>query len=130
MSGIFLFILPFLLAADPAWMTKRIADWSEQDARQLLTNSPWVKKVAANVLAGLSPYQRREGGDMQAEGGGRDGLGLDPSLIGSVPNLMTGPQRRPPEDRSPPAIAQARDPLGKRTARSCGGNQNQRNRRA
>ena len=79
-----------LYAADPAWKTKRIADWSEQDAQEVLTNSPWVRTVSATVLAGLSPYQRREGGDMRAEGGGRDGLGFDPSLVGGVVPMLTG----------------------------------------
>jgi hypothetical protein len=79
-----------LLAADPAWMTKRIADWSDQDAQQILTTSPWVKTVTATVLPGLSPYQRREGGDMRAEGGGRDGLGFDPSVVGGVVPMLTG----------------------------------------
>jgi hypothetical protein len=79
-----------LTAADPVWMTKRTAEWSEQDAQAVLTNSPWVKKLTATLLPGLSPAQRREGGDMNAEGGGRDGLGFDPSVVGSLPNLMTG----------------------------------------
>jgi hypothetical protein len=52
------------------------------------------------VLAGLSPSQRREGGDMNGEGGGRDGLGFDGSLIGSAATLMTGinaqPRKGPP----------------------------------
>jgi hypothetical protein len=84
-----LFVI-LLTAADPAWMTKRIAEWSEQDAQTVLTSSPWVKNLTATLLPGLSPAQRREGGDMNAEGGGRDGLGLDPSVVGSLPNMMTG----------------------------------------
>jgi hypothetical protein len=83
-------LLGLLMAADPAWMTKRIAQWDEQDAQQVLTNSPWVRVVTATLLPGLSPYQRREGGDMRAEGGGRDGLGFDPSMVGGVVPMLTG----------------------------------------
>jgi hypothetical protein len=87
-----LILLPaaMLVAADPTWMTKGIAEWTQQDATQVLTESPWVKKAVVGVLAGLSPSQRRDGGDMNGQGGGRDGLGFDPSLIGSVPTLLTG----------------------------------------
>jgi len=90
-----------LLAADPTWMTKGIADWTQQDATQVLTDSPWVKKAVVGVLAGLSPAQRRDGGDMNGEGGGRDGFGFDPSLIGSIPTLMTGINA--PAKKKPPA---------------------------
>jgi hypothetical protein len=98
---LFVFLpVTFLTAADPTWMTKGIADWSTQDATQVLTDSPWVKKAVVGVLAGLSPSQRRDGGDMNGEGGGRDGLGFDPSLIGSIPTLLTGinapPKKKPP----------------------------------
>ncbi len=84
------FLVSLLLAADPAWMTKRIAEWNEQDAREILSSSPWVKVVKPTVLPGLSPSQRREGGDMNAEGGGRDGLGFDPSVVGGVVPMLTG----------------------------------------
>jgi hypothetical protein len=85
-----LFVTTLLAAADPVWMTKRIAEWSEQDAQQVLTISPWVKKLTPTILPGLSPSQRRDGGDMNAQGGGRDGLGFDPSVVGSVPHALTG----------------------------------------
>jgi hypothetical protein len=86
----FSFIAATLVAGDPAWMTNRIAEWSEQDALLVLSNSPWVKKVTPTILPGLSPAQRRDGGDMNAQGGGRDGVGFDPSVLGSVPHVLTG----------------------------------------
>jgi hypothetical protein len=93
-------VIAHLCAADANWMTKRIADWNDQDARQVLTNSPWVKIVAATLLPGLSAYQRREGGDMRAEGGGRDGLGFDPSVTGGVVPMLTGINAPKKEDLS------------------------------
>jgi hypothetical protein len=94
----FFIAFSLLAAADPAWTNKRIADWTEQDSQQVLTNSPWVRKVKPTILAGLSTYQRREGGDMRAEGGGRDGVGFDPSVIGSVPTMLTGINAHKKED--------------------------------
>ena len=89
-----------MLAADPSWMTKGIPDWTQKDAVDVLTNSPWVKKASTAVLAGLSPDQRRDSGDWNAQGGGRDGVGFDPSLIGSAATLLTGinapPRKKPP----------------------------------
>lgn len=67
------------LAADPAWQNKPVAQWDQQDAQAVLTNSPWAKKVEPQWLRDLSPDERREGGDMQA--GISRGVGLE-GLIG------------------------------------------------
>jgi hypothetical protein len=69
-----------LSAADPAWKTKPVAQWDEEDAKQVLTGSAWVKRAVPVELPQLSPDQRREGG---ATGGGR-GLGLG-GLEGRAP---------------------------------------------
>jgi hypothetical protein len=61
-----------LLAADPAWMTKPIQQWNEDDAKQVLTNSPWVRYARPALLPELTEDQRREGGQM----GGGKGVGL------------------------------------------------------
>jgi hypothetical protein len=37
-------VLPLcLLAADQPWKSRQIAEWTEDDARALLTESPWIK---------------------------------------------------------------------------------------
>ena len=51
-----------LLAADPAWKTKTVQQWDEQDAKQVLSVSPWVKRAVVAVLPELTAQQRREGG--------------------------------------------------------------------
>jgi hypothetical protein len=61
-----------LVAADPAWITKPIQQWDDQDAKQVLTNSPWVKYARPAQLPQLTEDQRREGGQM----GGGKGVGL------------------------------------------------------
>jgi hypothetical protein len=66
-------------AADAAWKDKSIAKWTEDDAKQILTDSPWVKQVTPQNVRDLSPDERREGGDMQAgvgKGVGLAGLGI------------------------------------------------------
>jgi len=60
------------MAADPVWKTKPVAQWSEEDARQVLTSSPWVKRATPALLPELTAEQRREGG---ATGGGK-GVGF------------------------------------------------------
>jgi hypothetical protein len=71
-SVFFALPLTLLIAADPAWMTKPIQQWDEEDAKQVLTNSPWVKHARPALLPQLTEDQRREGGQM----GGGKGVGL------------------------------------------------------
>jgi len=64
-----------LLAADPDWKTKTVADWSEADAHQVLENSPWAKIVVAGIARRRSEDELREGGHMgQPTGVGYDGV--------------------------------------------------------
>src|SRR5580700_12204266 len=64
-----------LLAADPDWKTKTVADWSEADAHQVLENSPWAKVVVAGIARRRSEDELRDGGQMgQPRGVGYDGV--------------------------------------------------------
>jgi hypothetical protein len=75
-----------LLAADPAWKTKPTAEWSEQDAVEILTASPWARQVMAGIAGRQSEDELREGGKMgQPTGIGYDGV--DPK--GTGPKLPT-----------------------------------------
>jgi hypothetical protein len=55
------FPLAVLIAADPAWMSKPIQQRDEEDAKQVVTNSPWVKHARPALLPQLTEDQRREG---------------------------------------------------------------------
>jgi hypothetical protein len=72
-----------LMAGGPSWQAKPIAAWNEQDAKQLLRSSPWVKHAAVSLLFQPSEDQLRAGGNM----GGGKGVGLE-SL--EVSNLVGG----------------------------------------
>jgi len=73
--------MSLLVAADPPsvppWIAKRIPEWSEKDAYLILSDSPWSHKAAFALAALLTGAERREGGDMAAQGGGHGGIGLE-----------------------------------------------------
>src|SRR6202167_5980273 len=65
------------LAADDApWRSKQIADWSEDDAKQVLTDSPWVKTFTPALKAGQDSGQRSGMGRPGGIGMGGIGLGI------------------------------------------------------
>lgn len=71
----------WLMAASP-WREKPVSQWDAEDAKQLLTDSPWVKHATPHWLPDLSPFQREEGGNLN-EGVGK-GVGLaGTGLLGS-----------------------------------------------
>jgi hypothetical protein len=68
-----------LLAADFPWKDKPVSQWTADDGKQVLTDSPWVKQVTPQNVRDLSPDERREGGNMEAgigKGVGIAGLGI------------------------------------------------------
>lgn len=79
-SCLVVFSAVLLLAADPSWSTKEISAWTEDDAVQVLTRSPWVAAATVTILPARSEAQARDGGRM---GGGRQaGLeALQPSIL-------------------------------------------------
>jgi hypothetical protein len=67
-----------LTADEPAWKSKPIAQWNEQDAQQVLAGSPWSKNVKLDQVRDLSVAERRDGGNWEASEGHGVGLaGID-----------------------------------------------------
>jgi len=65
-----------LLAADTSWQSKPIPDWTAEDARQILNDSPWARIVTAGLARRENEDERRDGGNMgQPKGVGYDGVG-------------------------------------------------------
>ncbi len=80
-------------------LKKKIEEWSEEDARQVLTDSPWAK-TSTGIVSGLqNEDQRREGGNMgQAHGVGFDRLDEERSWNDTLDAYIRGipdPRRRP-----------------------------------
>jgi hypothetical protein len=86
LSGLILLSVVGLLAADVSWNTKEIAQWSKEDAQQVLANSPWVKRVTPALMPSQNEALIRQGGQM----GGANSVGLQalrlPTLFGGGPN--------------------------------------------
>ncbi len=81
-------------AADASWKHKPVAQWNEEESKDVLANSPWVKFTTPVWLRDLSPDERRESGDWEATEG--HGVGWE-ALLG----LFGG------SDRAKAAIARA-----------------------
>lgn len=81
-----------LMGGDPAWKSKPGDLWTEEDARQILARSPWVKENRATVTRRLTEDQLREAGQMgQPRGLGNEGIDAKVSGEKVSPNLFTGP---------------------------------------
>ena len=65
-----------LTAGDAVWKSKPISQWTADEARQVLAESPWAKPTRIAILPKLSEDQLREGGRM---GGGNTRFALRPS---------------------------------------------------
>ena len=74
-------LLPFSLAlafaADPAWKGKQVTEWTDDDTKQILNDSPWAKTVKPAIDRSAQNSQRRSGGGMGRGGGiGMGGIGI------------------------------------------------------
>jgi hypothetical protein len=69
-----LFTAPVIAAFFPSWSDSPVPQWSTEDARQFLSDSPWVKKVQLDKIRNLSVFERRDGGDWDA--GIPSGIGI------------------------------------------------------
>ncbi len=64
-----------LMAADPAWKSKPAAQWTEEDAKQVLAASPWSKTSTAVIMRRRTEDELREAGQMgQPRGVGNENV--------------------------------------------------------
>lgn len=71
-----------LAAGEQPWKDKQISEWSEADAKQVLTDSPWARPV--------TPKFNRPSGGQRGSRGGMGGIGLG---IPGVGIGMGGPRK-------------------------------------
>jgi hypothetical protein len=79
-----------LRAVDPTWKSKPATQWTEEDAKLILSTSPWAREIKAVITRRLTEDQLREGGQMgQPRGVGNEGV--DPKGSGPKvsPNIFT-----------------------------------------
>lgn len=93
-----------LIAADPSWKTRPIPNWTRDDARQILTDSPWARNIQAALTRRLNEDELRENsGDMgQPRGIGYDGVGtaqVRPKL--NIPTVLNKIYAPPPAESVP-----------------------------
>jgi hypothetical protein len=83
-----------LIAADASWKTRPTSQWTEEDARQILTRSPWARQVIAGIARYQTEDELRDGGRMgQPQGIGYEGVdkkGSGPTLPTSPNSIFTG----------------------------------------
>src|SRR5436190_992119 len=85
-----------LTLGEDFWVKKDFLQWTGEEVRRLMTNSPWAKDVTVSAPAGLVGVQRPaaapNGTDVESGGGGRgrggrggsgasDGAALQEALI-------------------------------------------------
>lgn len=97
-----------LIAEDTGWFGKQPSEWTEADAQQLLSSSPWAHNTGAVVTRRLTEEQLREGGQLgqpQTVGNaGVDPKGSEYKISPEMLNVFTG---RGGDDRSQRSRAQA-----------------------
>jgi len=89
-----------LIAADQAWKNKQYSEWTEDDAKEVIAGSPWVKTITPTVVVKTpEPDQSPSGGRRR---GGRSGKG-GPGRSGGDSPVGDGQGNRPAESASSPA---------------------------
>jgi len=88
----FMVAAALLVAADPVWKSKPAAEWTEEDAEQVLTASPWSRMIKAVITRRLTEEELREAGQMgQPRGIGNDNVDVKGTGPKVSLNPFTGP---------------------------------------
>ena len=75
MAAAFPMAAALLMAADPAWKSKPTAEWTEEDAKQVLSVSPWSKMTTAVIMRRRTEDELRFAGQMgQPRGVGNENV--------------------------------------------------------
>jgi len=103
---------------DPAWKNKQIPDWTENDAKDLLANSPWVKTFTPT----MKQDQSNNNGSRRGMGGlggislGIPGMGGMGRRGGGYPGGGGGQSRRSDDSETPKVTLRWESAMPVRTA--------------
>jgi hypothetical protein len=78
-----------LTAADQAWKNKQYPEWTEDDAKEVMTNSPWAKSVVATPVKPPETHRGRigiGGFGIGRSGGGAGRHGADDGTKAATPD--------------------------------------------
>jgi hypothetical protein len=76
LAPVFLAIVAAAADDEPPWRSKQIAAWSEEDANQVLFDSPWAKTFTPTLTASQDSARKPGGIGRELGGVGRDAIGL------------------------------------------------------
>jgi hypothetical protein len=109
------FVLPVLslAASDQAWKVKPFSEWTEDDAKEVMTDSPWAKTVMPTLVKSADETNPTPSGGSRRKGGLKvGGIGIGLPGMGRRGN-QTGSQ----SDKTNTSPAPAAVPLSKLTLR-------------
>jgi hypothetical protein len=72
---LFIAIVAWAADDDPAWKAKQIPEWTENDAKDVLADSPWVKTFTPTMKQDQNNNGSRRGGGLGGIGIGMPGMG-------------------------------------------------------
>lgn len=112
-APLLIFSVALLMAADPSWSTKPSAQWTEEDAKQVLAASPWVKSVMAGIARPRTEDELRAGGEMgEHHGVGYDGVENNKPRNGELPKsvgqMLIGTKGAPTNSRFVPGMTRVK----------------------
>lgn len=91
-----------LMAGEAAWKTKPVQDWTFNEAREVLANSPWAKLTVGAIKRLETEDELRSGGEMGRQHGvGYDGIDGHKTAKQNAANFFTahpGAQSPPRQD--------------------------------
>jgi hypothetical protein len=94
----------YLAAADQVWKTKQYPQWTEDDAREVMTVSPWAKTVTPTLVQSSDQdNQSRPGGSRRGGGIGAGGVGIGLPGMGRMGQRGNGRQSDKTNDSPAPS---------------------------
>lgn len=102
-APLLIFSAALLAASGPSgssWTSKPMQQWSQEDAKQVLADSPWIKRVVPVELPPRNEAAVRSSGQM----GGGQGIGVEMLSPSALTGIGSNGQGRPRKRAKPHAL--------------------------